>query len=300
MTDLPRRRPRDGEQPSAEEQDRVYRNTWFSPPSVIRRPTAEQVPASADVVSAGGAEPGRLAIKPAVAGSPVIEQRVMAELRWLRNEVPGIDGSMVATSDGLLVTHDLLDLEPTQAAALIATTLSIARRATGLTSRGQLCEAVVRGSTGYLAVFAIGTDAVLAVLGAQNLNVGMLHYQTREAVRRLEKDAAGFRRFADVAHLRALSVRPAAMSRETGVGWPRDPRNLVPRVRLAFRAARLNVPSTADYMVSSCLNTCRACTSSIPEFTSRLHTMTAAISGFILLRMNRCTRFSLKMSISWK
>jgi len=229
MSDLPRRRPRDGEDLSPEQQDRAYRNTWFSPSAVIRRPTAEQAPAQADAVPAGGAEPGQVAIRPAAAGSPAIEQRVLAQLRWLRNEVPGIDGSMVATSDGLLVTHDLLDLEPTQAAALIATTLSIARRATGLTSRGQLCEAVVRGSTGYLAVFAIGTDAVLAVLGAQNLNVGMLHYQTREAVRRLEKDADGFRRFADVAHLQARSVRFAATSRETGVGWPQNPRILEPR-----------------------------------------------------------------------
>ena len=238
MTDLPRRRPRDGEQPSTEQQDRARRSMWFSPPAVIRRATPE--PAPADVVSARGAEPGRVPIGPAVAGSPTVEQRVMTQLRWLRNEVPGIDGSMVATSDGLLVTHDMLDLEPAQAAALIATTLSIARQATSLTSRGQLREAVVHGSTGYLAVFAIGTDAVLAVLGAQNLNVGMLHYQTREAVRRLEKDAAGFRRFADAAHLHARSVQPAAMSKETGTGWPRDLRNLDLRRRAAIHAARRN------------------------------------------------------------
>jgi len=229
MTDLPRRRPRDGEQPSAEQQERARRNLWFSPSAVIRRTTEEQDPAPADAVSATGAEPDQVVTRPAAAGSPAVEHKVMAQLRWLRNEVPGIDGSMVATSDGLLVTHDMLDMEPAQAAALIATTLSIARQATSLTSRGQLREAVVHGSTGYLAVFAIGTDAVLAVLGAQNLNVGMLHYQTREAVRRLEKDADGFRRFADVTHLQARSVQPAAMPRETGVGWPQNPRILATR-----------------------------------------------------------------------
>jgi uncharacterized protein len=150
-----------------------------------------------------GSQPAVPVSQPAVPVSrPAVEQRVLAQLRWLRNEVPGIDGSIVATSDGLLITHDMLDLEPAQVAALMATTLSIARRAALLTSRGQLREAVVHGSTGYVAVFAIGAEAVLAVLGAKDLNVGMLHYQTREAVRRLEEDVDSFTGFASARDLR--------------------------------------------------------------------------------------------------
>jgi uncharacterized protein len=130
-------------------------------------------------------------------GGVVVEQRVLAQLVLLRNEVAGVDGSLVATSDGLLVVQDLPTLEPSRTAALIATTLSIARQATQLTDRGLLREAVIHGSSGYLAVFAVGESAVLAVLGGDNLNVGMLHYQTRAIVKRIEKEATQFPRFAE-------------------------------------------------------------------------------------------------------
>jgi len=245
MTDLPRRHPRSGEEPLADLQDRAHRSPWFHPKSMIRRTPLERPAVSgtdaqhgsvsadrADVASqapilarrpaAPGSQPAVVASQPAVPGSqpavpvsrPAVEQRVLAQLRWLRNEVPGIDGSIVATSDGLLITHDMLDLEPAQVAALMATTLSIARRAALLTSRGQLREAVVHGSTGYVAVFAIGAEAVLAVLGAKDLNVGMLHYQTREAVRRLEEDVDSFTGFASVRELRLPLGEGQQMPRE--------------------------------------------------------------------------------------
>jgi predicted regulator of Ras-like GTPase activity (Roadblock/LC7/MglB family) len=124
------------------------------------------------------------------------EQQVLAELRKLRSEINGVDGSVVATSDGLLVAEDLPGLEPTKVSAVIATAIGLARQAVQLTGRGQLTEAIVRGSAGNLAVFAIGHGAVLAVLGRKDLNIGMLHFQTRAAVGRIEEAAPEFRRFA--------------------------------------------------------------------------------------------------------
>jgi predicted regulator of Ras-like GTPase activity (Roadblock/LC7/MglB family) len=92
---------------------------------------------------------------------------------------------MVATTDGLLVTHDIPDLEPDHIAALIATTLGLARQATQTTGRGEFREAVVRGGDGYLAVYAVGDESVMAVLGTNDLNVGMLLYQARDLINRI-------------------------------------------------------------------------------------------------------------------
>jgi uncharacterized protein len=174
-----------GSQPAAEpprqEQPRMQQPETERP-TVQRRRGKPGTPATAN---------GRVR-----AGNPVVEQRVLGQLVLLRNEVAGVDGSLVSTSDGLLVVQDLPNLEPSRTAALIATTLSIARQATQLTERGLLREAVIHGSSGYLAVFAVGDSAVLAVLGGENLNVGMLHYQTRAIVKRIEKDAGQFPRFA--------------------------------------------------------------------------------------------------------
>lgn len=124
-----------------------------------------------------------------------VETRVRAELRSLRADVSGVHGAMVATSDGLLVAHDLPGFEPARVAALIATTLGLARQATEMTGRGEFREAVVRGGLGYLAVFAVGGNAVLAVIGDNDLNIGILHYQIRGVIERITAYAAEFRRF---------------------------------------------------------------------------------------------------------
>jgi uncharacterized protein len=139
---------------------------------------------------------GPFAASPPSAAERMAEQQVLTELRRMRDEIAGIDGSVVATSDGLLVAHDLPELEPSMVAAVIATTLGLASQAVQVTGRGQFSEAIVRGSAGNLAVFAIGHGAVLAVLGRRDLNIGMLHYQTRAVVERIGKVAPQFRRFA--------------------------------------------------------------------------------------------------------
>ena len=114
-----------------------------------------------------------------------VEDQVKAELKQIRANVAGVRGSLVATSDGLVVAHDIPDIEPTQIAALAAATLAVARRATLATECGTFREAVARGSDGYLAVYAAGDSAIVAVIGTSGLNVGMLQYRAREIIERI-------------------------------------------------------------------------------------------------------------------
>jgi hypothetical protein len=123
-------------------------------------------------------------------------ERVHAELRTLRQKVRGIDGSLVATSDGLLIAHDIPDLETTRLAALVSATLGLARQAARESGRGEFREAVARGTDGYLMVYAAGASAVVAVLGDAQLNVGMMHYQAREVIERITALSADFARWA--------------------------------------------------------------------------------------------------------
>lgn len=114
-----------------------------------------------------------------------VEDKVRTELRRIKAQVAGVRGSLVATSDGLVVAHDIPDVEPTQLAALAAATLAVARRATLATECGTFREAVARGSDGYLAVYAAGDSAIVAVIGTSSLNVGMLQYRAREIIERI-------------------------------------------------------------------------------------------------------------------
>ena len=115
---------------------------------------------------------------------PSVSDPIAEELRLIRQNVPGVRGSVTATSDGLLVAHDMHGLEPTQVAALVAATHAVAVRASLSTECGQLKEVITRGADGYLAVYAAGGPVIVAVLGTSELNVAMLNFQARKMIER--------------------------------------------------------------------------------------------------------------------
>jgi predicted regulator of Ras-like GTPase activity (Roadblock/LC7/MglB family) len=125
-----------------------------------------------------------------------VPDQVTAALRGLRNNVIGIVGSLVATRDGLLVAHDLGRLEPTRLAALACTVLGLSQSTTQVTEAGQLRETVIRGYGGYFVVYAAGGTATLAVMGDTQLNLGMLHLQSRPVLELVAAMSVDFPRFA--------------------------------------------------------------------------------------------------------
>jgi predicted regulator of Ras-like GTPase activity (Roadblock/LC7/MglB family) len=118
------------------------------------------------------------------------QDKVGMELRQLRTNVAGVTGSLAATSDGLVVAHDIPDAEPSQIAALAAATLALASRATLATGCGAFREAVARGTDGYLAVYAADHSVIVAVIGKSSLNVGMLQYRARGIIERIAEHSA--------------------------------------------------------------------------------------------------------------
>lgn len=124
--------------------------------------------------------------------APIVE-----ELQLIRQNVPGVRGAITATSDGLVVAHDMPGLEPTQIAALVAATHAVAVRASLSTECGRLKDVITRGSDGYLAVYAAGGSGgaiIVAVLGTNELNVAMLNFQARKTVERIAGHSAGLSR----------------------------------------------------------------------------------------------------------
>lgn len=141
-----------------------------------------------------------------------------------------------------LVAHDVPDLEPDEIAALVATTHAVASRITQATGRGQFRETVARGSHGYLAVYAAGPGAILAVIGTSTLNVGMLQYQVRQVIERIAARSAEFSRWAGAAPARpAAGQAPAA-----GKAPARGKTQVRPAVRLTGPQALPNRRTSAS------------------------------------------------------
>ena len=154
--------------------------------------------------------------------SPSVAEKVQAELALIRTQVAGVRGSLAATSDGLVFAHDVPDVEPTQIAAISAATLALASRATVTTGCGTFREAVARGSDGYLAVYAAGDSAIVAVIGTSSLNVGMLQYRAREIIDRIAA-------YSTQIGSRAAPTRPS--TRTTAPAKPTRPADSAPLPR---------------------------------------------------------------------
>lgn len=108
---------------------------------------------------------------------------VLTELRGLRERVPRLTGSLVASGDGLLITHDLPGhVEPDSMAALTASHLALSYRLSSTAHGGGFDEVVVRGSGGCVVIYAAGW-AALIVLAESEVNVGRLHLESRPVAR---------------------------------------------------------------------------------------------------------------------
>jgi predicted regulator of Ras-like GTPase activity (Roadblock/LC7/MglB family) len=109
--------------------------------------------------------------------------KLLAEMQALRDRITGITGTAVASRDGLIIREDTGGVNPDNLAALTSAALSLAREA----GQGTLREAVTRSSGGYVAIYAIGTSAVLVLLGDEGLDVTRMHRESRSVVENIEK-----------------------------------------------------------------------------------------------------------------
>lgn len=111
---------------------------------------------------------------------------VRAELAALRHQVTGVQGCVIAGVDGLLILHDTIaSAEPHDIAALAAGAHGISRTCGAALGQGGFHECTIRNHRGYLAIYAVGELALLAVVGDDGLNIARLHLEARQATVRL-------------------------------------------------------------------------------------------------------------------
>jgi len=116
----------------------------------------------------------------------VTEDALLALLRALRDRVVGITDTALASRDGLIITSDTADIDPDNLAALAAASLGLAQRMSAEAGKGTLREATTRSSGGIVAVYAVGTSALLVVVGDEGLDATRLHRESRPTVEAIE------------------------------------------------------------------------------------------------------------------
>ncbi len=123
----------------------------------------------------GGPKGGTVSSDPS--GNPY--QDVLVHLHDLRGRRADIEGSIVATTDGMVVAHDLsaaetYGIEPEGVAALCAVNLGLSQRIADTASHGDLQDTVIRGAFGQVITCGVGERALLAVLVRSTSELGDL------------------------------------------------------------------------------------------------------------------------------
>jgi len=147
---------------------------------------------------------------------PAVPDQISGELERIRKNVPGVRGAITASSDGLLIAHDVRGIEPTQVAALVSAMHAVAARAAVSTQCGQFKEVITRGSEGYLAVYAAGSTAVVAVLGTADLNLAMLNFHARAMIESIAEHSAQLAGGRSAARTASASASASASAPEAG------------------------------------------------------------------------------------
>lgn len=107
---------------------------------------------------------------------------MLAEMRALQEKVTGITGTAIASRDGLIVREDTGGVNPDNLAALAAAWLALAQRMSTEVGQGTLREALTRSTGGSVAIYAIGSQAVLVIIGDEGLDTARLHRESRAAL----------------------------------------------------------------------------------------------------------------------
>ena len=152
-----------------------------------------------------------------------VDPAVLTELASLRTRLPELSGSVLATTDGMVVAHDAHGIEPDSLAALAAAHLALARRFAYAVNHGDLRESVVECDGGYITSYTAGPDALLTLVTTGSANLAMVHLEARRTVRRI---------------VSMLTVEPTVPPR------PEIPMQAGPSTPLARRTPMATLPSS--------------------------------------------------------
>ncbi|MEU7609649.1 roadblock/LC7 domain-containing protein [Micromonospora sp. NPDC049204] len=110
---------------------------------------------------------------------------VGTELRGLRRRRPDVAGTVLAGTDGLLISSDLPSTDATHLAALAAASFGLGHRVADTVRRGEFRESVVCTTAGCVVTYPAGRTALLTLVTASPVeDLETLHQEARAVARR--------------------------------------------------------------------------------------------------------------------
>ncbi len=115
-------------------------------------------------------------------------QLIVDRLRDMQTSSPSIEASAVVSVDGLTIATALpSNVEEDRVAAMSAAMLSLGERIATELGRGGLEQVYIKGSSGYVILMAIGSEAVLTALAHETAKLGLILLDMHRTVEALAK-----------------------------------------------------------------------------------------------------------------
>ncbi|MGC5032604.1 roadblock/LC7 domain-containing protein [Micromonospora sp. DT229] len=155
------------------------------------------------------------------------ETMMGTELQGLRRRRPEVTGTVLAGTDGLLISSDLPLTDATYLAALAAASYGVGNRMAATVRQGPFHESVVHTGAGCVITYPAGGDALLTLVAAPGADLVALREEALAMVHRAGPALAACRRSTPLTPLQTDPHTPLAvrtpMSTLPGQRTRRDP-----------------------------------------------------------------------------
>lgn len=111
------------------------------------------------------------------------QEELTTVIRQLRQNVPEINGVMIATSDGLAIANDFPENESARMAAMAAAALGLGIRIADTAGLGEISESMIRGNDGLFLLYSAGETGILALHAPANANLGLIRLEATTAAK---------------------------------------------------------------------------------------------------------------------
>jgi predicted regulator of Ras-like GTPase activity (Roadblock/LC7/MglB family) len=113
-------------------------------------------------------------------------EQIDSILQNIESEVPSVQGAVIASRDGFVITHTLTGEDAEEIAAMVATTTGVSERMAATLSAGDVDETSISAADRSVFLYRAGQEGVLALIAGGEANVGMINLQARRATEEIE------------------------------------------------------------------------------------------------------------------
>jgi predicted regulator of Ras-like GTPase activity (Roadblock/LC7/MglB family) len=109
-------------------------------------------------------------------------------LNNFERNVPHVQATAIISTDGLVIASRLpAQVEEERIGAMGAAILSISARSGEELDRGDMERVLIEGTEGYILLRSIGEDAILVALVDKDVRLGMLFYECKNCISKLNE-----------------------------------------------------------------------------------------------------------------